>query len=259
MSQPELILEDHEHVRVITINRPEHKNTLTRALIAQMSNAILQADQDPDVWVLVLIATGNLFCAGIDLKDAAQASSEGQAPIHPNAGFGRNLHELLVTCGKPTVCGFEGYCYAAGAELALACDLRIASETSLIGLPEAKRGMGANFASVMLQRLIPRAIALEMLYTGDPITATQALNCGLVNRVVPSGQASVEALNLAQALTENSPVSLRRIKAMSLKTQSLGLLEALHLDASPDPYRSEDRQEGIAAFLEKRAPSWKNH
>jgi enoyl-CoA hydratase len=97
-----------------------------------------------------------------------------------------------------------------------------------------------------------------MLYTGEPLSAENAARWGLVNRMVPAGNATADAVAFAASIAGNSPVSLRRIKAMALKSQSLGLLEALHLDAGPDPYTSEDRREGIAAFVEKREPVWKN-
>ena len=254
----EMLVEDRAHVRILTIDRPQRKNALNRSLIARLSDEIVEADADPDVRVLVLAATGDVFCAGIDVKDMAEADRSVERPIHPNRGTNRNLHELLAAFGKPSICAIDGHCLAAGAELALACDIRIAAEGSTIGLPEAKRGMGANFASVVLQRLIPRAIALELLYTGEAISAGDAARWGLVNRLVPAGGATAAAMTLAESIARNSPLSLRRIKAMSVKSQSLGLFEALHLDAGPDPYTSEDRREGIAAFLEKREPCWKN-
>ncbi len=146
---------------------------------------------------------------------------------------------------------------AGGCEVALACDLRIAADHAVIGMPEAKRGMGANFATVVLPRLLPRAIALQMLYTGEPLSAEEALRWGLYNAVVPAAELPDAGEALVRAIVANAPLSLRRYKEMATKGWELSVHGALRLNAGPNPYLSEDREEGVRAFLERRAPQWR--
>jgi len=143
-----------------------------------------------------------------------------------------------------------------GCECALACDGRFAAEGVRIGLPEAKRGMGANFGCQVLPRLVPRGIAFEMLYGGEFVTAEEAHRWGLVNRVVPAVQLLDTARQFARQVVANAPLTVRRYKAMIGKGAELPLAAALRLNVGPNPYRSEDRVEGVAAFLEKRDPIW---
>ncbi|MGE3620444.1 MAG: enoyl-CoA hydratase/isomerase family protein, partial [Acidimicrobiia bacterium] len=170
----------------------------------------------------------------------------------------RILFELIADAPKPTIAAINGPAVAGGCELALACDLRVASDRAFFGLPEAKRGMGANFASVVLPRLLPRAIALEMLFTGEPLPVAEAARWGLVNRAVAPDEVQSAAAELAQAIAANAPVSVRRIKEMAVKSATLPLAAAVRLDVGPNPYLSEDRKEGVAAFVEKRTPVWRN-
>ena len=130
--------------------------------------------------------------------------------------------------------------------------------TPAFGLPEAKRGRGANFATVMLQYLIPRGIAMQMLFTGEPITAQEALRFGLVNQVVPLPELLPAATALAEKIAKNAPVSLRRIKELSVKSIGSPLFFALKMAPGPSPYESQDAREGAAAFTEKRSASWKD-
>lgn len=168
----------------------------------------------------------------------------------------RNAFEAVLEVPKPTIASVNGYALAGGFELALACDIRIASADARFGLPEAKIGMGANFGSVLLPRLVPRAVALEMLYTGEQLSAARALELGLVNRVVPKAELARETEQLCAVIAANAPLTLRRYKEMALKGWELPIASALRLNAGPNPYTSQDRQEGVRAFLEKRAPVW---
>lgn len=241
----------------ITLDRPARRNSLSRAVMAELVDCFLAADEDADVRAVVITGTGDrAFCAGADLKEMDENARGSRAIGIPMRGPVRNLHEVVLEVGKPTIAALNGPALAGGCELALACDLRIAAEHASLGMPEAKRGMGANFATVLLPRLVPRAVALEMLYVGDPISAADARHWGLVNAVVPSGELESATQELVGRIVANAPLSLRRYKEMATKGWEMPVHDALRLNAGPDPYRSEDREEGVRAFVEKRDPQW---
>jgi enoyl-CoA hydratase len=169
---------------------------------------------------------------------------------------GRSLFEVVTETPIPTVAALNGAAVAGGFELALACDLRVAARGIPLGLPEAKIGMGANFGSVVLPKRIPVGIALEMLFTGEYVTSEDAERWGLVNRLVEPEAVLPAALELAEKIASNAPISVRRMKETAVKGLELPLWQALRLDVGPNPYLSEDRKEGIAAHLEKRPPRW---
>lgn len=254
----EILFEVRDHVAYVTIDRPERRNALSQAVTASLIECFCKAQDDPDVWAIALTGSGDrAFCAGADLKEFDEMARRGEQIPVPMRGPQRNLFEVVLETYKPTIAVLNGPAMAGGCELALACDIRIAAEHAALGMPEAKRGMGANFATALLPRLIPRNIALEMLYTGEPLTAEEALRLGLYNRVVPAAELPEAAEKLVRSIVANAPLSLRRYKEMTTKGWELPVQSALRLDVGPNPYLTEDRAEGIRAYLEKRPPDWK--
>lgn len=252
-----ILYEIRDHVARITINRPERRNAISRAASRALVDAFVEAAADPDVWLVILTGAGDkAFCAGADLKEIDEEAAEGRRYRLPMAGPGRNLHETVLETYKPTLVALNGPAMGSGCELALACDIRIAASHASLALPEAKRGLGANFGSVLLPRLLPHAVAMQMLYTGDPLSAEEASRWGLVNQVVPGTELADAVEAMAARIVANAPLTLRRYKHVLAKSRDLPVSAALRLDVGPNPYESADRAEGVRAFVEKRRPRW---
>jgi enoyl-CoA hydratase len=249
---------ERDHVAYLTIDRPERRNALSIGLTRELIEVLSRLDADRDVWAVSITGAGEqAFCAGTDLKELDErAKLLGLGPPQPMYGPDRNLFELLVELRKPTIAVLNGPAMGGGFELALACDMRVAAEHARVALPEAKRGMGANFGSIVLPRLLPRAIAFELLYTGEPLSAADALRWGLFNRVVARERVHEAGEELLRAAVANAPLTLQRYKQQATKSWGSSLHSALRLDAGPNPYESADREEGVRAFVEKRAPRW---
>jgi enoyl-CoA hydratase len=255
-SEAGLISETRGHVRVLTLDRPKRRNALSSGLQDALVTELLDCAADIDVRALVLAGNGPAFCAGFDLKEIREQDRAGAAFRPPMSRPVRNLFEVLTETYVPVIAALTGPAVAGGFELALACDIRIAAPGIKLGLPEATIGMGANYGSVVLPKRVPTGIALEMLFTGEYVTSEDAARWGLVNRVVPADDVLPEALALADRIAANAPLSVRRMKETAVKGLQLPLATALRLDVGPNPYLSEDRKEGIAAYLEKRPPRW---
>lgn len=260
MSDQVLVQEVRDHVAYLTLNRPERRNALNANLITALLEAIDSHGANDDVWILVLTGAGTqAFCAGGDIKEFDELAARGKQIPMPMQGLERNVYEALLEFPKPTIAVLNGPAVAGGFELALACDLRLASEHVTLGMPEAKIGMGANFATVVLPRMIPRAIAYELLYTAEYIDAARGLELGLLNRVFRQELLQSGAERFVRSIAKNAPLSLRRYKEMLGKGWELSVPAALRLNVGPNPYTSQDRVEGIRARLERRAPAWQAH
>ena len=254
---PPLLLDVTDSVATVTLNRPDHLNALSTELQRDLVEVFADLDRDDAVRVVLLTANGDrAFSAGADLKQMNGNDRSGAAAYLPMSGPTRNLYETVLECGKPTLAVLHGWVVGGGLELAMACDLRIASDDARLMLPESKVGLGANFGSQMLPRLVPMGIAFQMLYLGEPLDAADAHRVGLVNWLAPRAELADRARGIAAQLVERAPVTLRRYKAMVRVGSTLPISTALRLDPGPSPYTSADRLEGAAAFVEKRKPHW---
>lgn len=248
----EVLVERRGAVLVITINRPEAKNALNKAVALAIAAAADELDESDDLRAGVLTGAGGVFSAGMDLK----AFLRGEWP-----GIeGRGLCGITITPPvKPLIGAVEGWALAGGFELLLACDLVVAGRTARFGVPEVSRSLVATGGGVLLlPQRVPRAFALEMVLTGDPVGADRALAMGLVNRVTDEGGALDEAIALAERIAANGPLAVAASKRVIRESPDWPLAEIWDRQAEiTDPvFRSADAIEGTTAFAEKRAPVW---
>lgn len=252
-----LQIEISDRIARVIIDRPERLNAISAGTMSDLISAFDSFSRDAEVWAVLITGSGDrAFSAGIDLKEANGDDQRERMASMPMGGAQRNVFEVILECAKPTVAALNGVAVGGGCEVALACDVRIAADHARVGLPEAKRGMGANFGCQLLPRLIPRAVAYELLYTGELISAAEAHRIGLVSRVVPGEALQREGLALCEQIVANAPLTVQRYKAMIGRGADLPVSAALRLHVGPNPYISEDRTEGVAAFLERRVPQW---
>jgi enoyl-CoA hydratase len=252
MTEP-VTVERHGHVQVITINRPEVRNALNGAATRAMAAAADELDADPGLRVGVLTGAGGTFCAGMDLK----GWMHGDKPTIEGRGFGGIT---ITPPRKPLIAAVEGYALAGGFELMLACDLVVAGQGSKFGVPEVKRALVAGGgAALLLPKRIPFAVAMELLLTGEPVSAARAAELGLVNRVVPDGTALDGALALAEVIAANGPLAVAATKQIARAQADWTVEEGWQRQAElyKPVFASADAREGAAAFAEKRAPVWR--
>ncbi|MFC9625426.1 crotonase/enoyl-CoA hydratase family protein [Streptomyces sp. NPDC056930] len=249
---PTVRTEEHEGILVITIDRPKVRNAVDGATARALAEAFDQLDAHDDLVVGVLTGAGGTFSAGMDLK----AYAAGDTPVIPGRGFAGLTRSQPRT---PLVAAVEGWALGGGTEMALACDLIVAAQDATFGLTEVTFGLVPPEGGIVrLPERIPRNIALEILLTGDPLSAARAEQLGLVNHLTPPGQALNKALELAHRIARNAPLSIAAVKRAVNERTAYGDRDAFRQqDQLVAPVlASHDAQEGAHAFAEKRPPHW---
>jgi enoyl-CoA hydratase/carnithine racemase len=238
---------------VITIDRPERRNAIDRPSAQAIADALDELDRREDITVGVLTGAGGTFSAGMDLKALTET---GERPVIESRGaFG--IVERPPE--KPLIAAVEGYALGGGFEIALACDMIIAAETAIFGLPEVRRGLVAAAGGVIrLPQRIPFAYAMEYALTGVTLPATRAVELGLVNRITPEGGALEAARELALQIAANAPLAVRASMQIVRRAQGASFADAFAAQQAPlqRVRESDDAQEGARAFVEKRKPQW---
>lgn len=259
LPEPAAVGERRNGVAIIRLNRPSALNAVNAALSTAVGELLEQAAADNDVHVVVFTGSGRAFCAGADLK-ALAAGESLDAPEHPEWGFAGFVRHWI---GKPVIAAVNGFALGGGTELVLASDLAVVDENAKLGLPEVTRGLFAAAGGVLrLQAQVPLKVAAEMVLTGQPISAHQAQQLGLINQVAAAGTALEAAVELAESIARNAPIAVRESKALLHQTAHRSAWTSdvweLNDDAMGRVFGSNDAQEGTRAFAEKRSPVWSN-
>lgn len=265
------IYEKNGHIAVITINRPEARNALDFETMGQLANAWIDFRDDPDLWVAIVTGAGDRdFCVGADLKSFIPAVTEnidelasGEKSLlgddyPPNAPLVAVLREGDVF--KPIIGAVNGICSSGGLEMLQGTDLRIAAEHATFSIAEPKRGLfPGGGTTVRLPRQVPFVHAMEILFTCEFLSAQQALEIGLINRVVPREELMPAAMALAEKICENAPLAIQAVKRSVRQCMDLPMDKALdrELEIAAEVFMTEDAREGPRAFKEKRKPVWK--
>lgn len=258
MELKNVILEKENNIGIISINRPDALNALNSDTLSDLKTAIEQVKNDDEISIVIITGVGEkAFVAGADIKEMKDMSPlEARKFMH----FGQSVFNDIDNLPKPTIAAVKGYALGGGCELALSCDMIIASEKAKFGLPEVSLGIHPGFGGTQrLPKLIGSAKAKELIFTGEMIDAQEALRIGLVNKVVPIGKVMEEAKVLAQKILKNGPIAIRLVKSAINAGLNVPLEKGLAYEAETQglAFATEDKNEGLEAFLEKRKPNFK--
>lgn len=245
-----------QHIALLTLNRPDKRHAINASMTQRVEKIVKETEANQDIRVVVITSSGGpSFCAGADLAEVA--AGRGGELVTADGGFAGFVESRRT---KPWIAAVQGAALGGGLEIALACDLKVCSESTMFGLPEVKRGLIAGAGGIYrLPRQVPRTVALEMIATGDSINAEFAKKIGLVNHVVKDDEVINKALEIAKKISDNAPVSV---------VESLKIARASHDENEEELIRmthkavvkvmsTEDASEGPKAFVEKRKPVWK--
>ncbi|TAK36346.1 MAG: enoyl-CoA hydratase [Chloroflexota bacterium] len=264
----EVLVEKKGHTFYITLNRPRSLNALTLNTMAQLHDAVEEYKADEDAFVAIVTGNGRAFCAGADLIDwVAERTPEEE---RDRARLKRQKGDFIgfsQECWKPIIVGVHGVALGGGFEIAISCDIFVATSDARLGTPEAKRGLAPGIAMIKLPRQIPLKVAMEIMLTGeDRFPVQRAYDLGLVNKVVQvetswsDDQKRTAVLTaceeIAAKMLDCAPLSLQAIKQAAVRSRTIPLREAMHLDFLDLALNSEDAKEGPRAFAEKRKPRW---
>jgi enoyl-CoA hydratase/carnithine racemase len=260
---PILLRERVGDVAVLTLNRPDARNSLSEALIAELDAALREIHDDAKVRAVVVAATGKAFSAGHDMKELTAHRGDadrGRSYFAEIMTACSTMMQAIVHLPKPVVAAVQGIATAAGCQLVASCDLAIASETATFATPGVDIGLFCSTPMVALSRNVPRKQAMEMLLTGEPISAATAQAIGLINRVVPPGTEREAAIALAQKVALKSAYTIKIGKAAFYRQAEMSLAGAYRYAAEvmTENMMAHDAEEGIGAFIEKRKPKWQD-
>jgi enoyl-CoA hydratase len=254
MNHDSVLTSIEDNVGIIQMNRPETLNVLSSQLLSELNDALRRFFHDGEVRCIIIAGSEKAFCAGADLKEMGS-----RRLMEMLDRFGSTVFTMLRRAKKPVLAAVSGHCYGGGCELALACDMIVASETAKFGQPEINVGIipGAG-GTQRWTRIVGKARAMEIMLTGAPIDARKALEWGIVNRVVPFKDLYYEAKELASMIASKATLAVEKAKEAVLKAQDMTLENALDYEniLFSMLFATEDQKEGVRAFLEKRKPQW---
>ena len=260
---PMLLREDKGGIAILTLNRPQARNSLSEAMLEALGEALTAISGERSVRVVILAANGPAFCAGHDLKEITARRADpdrGRAYFHRIMTLCSTAMEQIVTLPQPVIAAVHATATAAGCQLVASCDLAVASQAAKFATPGVNIGLFCSTPMVALSRNVSRKHAMEMLLTGDLIAAEDALRIGLVNHVVAPGSTHDEALALAQKIAAKSALTVKIGKEAFYRQAEMPLAEAYKYtsEVMVENMLARDAEEGISAFIEKREPKWQD-
>lgn len=257
---PLIQVEDRGSLRLLTLNRPETRNAMSASMQAELRTALDEAEAERRVRGVILTGAGSAFCGGLDVEELKAMSSRSPEQHQADANAFAGLLERLYLFPKPTFAAVNGHAVGAGAGMVCACDFAVQEAKARVGFTEAKIGFVAAVVAVFAMRQLPEKYARDLLLSARLVSAQESARMGLVTEAVAEGEALTRALELAQAVTANAPMSLRVTKQMLADAPHLRLQDALRQAAelNAQARSSASLREGISAFLEKRTPDWES-